>query len=441
MATSDYASPAQARLMRARAHGWRPKNPRKKLPSAAVAKEFVEAKDRKYSGGFAENRYADGGPVEMQMGGLLRRLLEENPEVATALRMAQRGERYDPGGTEPVQVGGLGAAIPGRTLGQVAPITTRVPTAAGPPVAPPPRRGRESPHRERLRAHKSRIADILRGEPRRVKGPKAPSGPIKEMQRGGFLGNLRLMQHPGMGGLAQMMARKTRGAPRQVPIKDRAITQGPATGVGPIPGQSLAHLRGRGVRMEPGPIRAGGPGGPLPGGGFVGPRMPDPFGGMSPEQRRQSMLEARRRGTVYDPSVDPHAGAPMRRGAPPRGGGMLGRMFGQYGRHRGAGGPRRGGIFGGLAQAMMARQGMRPGGIPRRGGQPPPVGPRGGPQFPPNLMGMYQRMRMQNRPRMGGVGGGNRVGQADQQGALARALQRGTGRPPMSRRYAFPGRR
>jgi hypothetical protein len=72
---------------------------------------------------------------------------------------------------------------------------------------------------------------------------------------------------------------------------------------------------------------------------------------------------------------------------------------------------------------------------------PPDLG--GGPQIPPNLRGYLQRARMMSRPRRGipgpaGAGGApNRVGQRDQQGALARALQRGTGRPPMSRRQGF----
>jgi len=72
LAKGGYASEAQARLMRARAHGWSPKKPRKKLPSRAVAEEFVEAKDRKYSGGFAENRYAKGGAVTANLEGQLR---------------------------------------------------------------------------------------------------------------------------------------------------------------------------------------------------------------------------------------------------------------------------------------------------------------------------------------------------------------------------------
>ena len=71
------------------------------------------------------------------------------------------------------------------------------------------------------------------------------------------------------------------------------------------------------------------------------------------------------------------------------------------------------------------------------------AGPAGGPRVPPNFRGYLNRARMMNRPRRGfpgpaGAGGApNRVGQSDQQGGLARALQRGTGRPPMSRRSGF----
>lgn len=80
---------------------------------------------------------------------------------------------------------------------------------------------------------------------------------------------------------------------------------------------------------------------------------------------------------------------------------------------------------------------------PGGGATTEPVGPMGGARVPPNLRGFLQRRMMENRPRRGipgpaGAGGApNRVGQSDQQGGLARALQRGTGRPPMSRRQGF----
>jgi hypothetical protein len=92
---------------------------------------------------------------------------------------------------------------------------------------------------------------------------------------------------------------------------------------------------------------------------------------------------------------------------------------------------------------------INPRGIPVPRGMPPDAagpGRPGGPMLPPNLRGHLQTSRMMNRPRRGvpgpaGAGGqANRVGMQDQQGGLARALQRGTGRRPMSRRSGFPGR-
>jgi hypothetical protein len=88
-----------------------------------------------------------------------------------------------------------------------------------------------------------------------------------------------------------------------------------------------------------------------------------------------------------------------------------------------------------------------PGGYGRPGGVPGTIGGYGGyqgdgggipggPRVPPNMRGYLQKQRMMNRPPSGPVGGGgNRIGMQDQQGAQARALQRGTGRPPMSRRF------
>ena len=84
----------------------------------------------------------------------------------------------------------------------------------------------------------------------------------------------------------------------------------------------------------------------------------------------------------------------------------------------GAGKPRPG-------PGMMPPEGEGGGGIP------------GGPRVPPNMRGYLQRQRMMNRPPANVGGGANRVGMADQQGALSRAMQRGTGRPPMSRRSGF----
>jgi len=59
----------------------------------------------------------------------------------------------------------------------------------------------------------------------------------------------------------------------------------------------------------------------------------------------------------------------------------------------------------------------------------------GGPRVPPNMRGYMQKQRMMNRPPANVGGGANRVGMQDQQGALSRAMQRGTGRAPPSRRF------
>lgn len=122
-----------------------------------------------------------------------------------------------------------------------------------------------------------------------------------------------------------------------------------------------------------------------------------------------------------------------------------------YTRHIGATGP-----SGGLQQVtggpspmramppVKQPPGMRIAPPPGKEMMRPPSGlPMGGARVPPNMRGYLQHMRMMNRPRRaipgpaGAGGAGNRVGQSDQQGGLARALQRGTGRPPMSRRQGF----
>ena len=88
-------------------------------------------------------------------------------------------------------------------------------------------------------------------------------------------------------------------------------------------------------------------------------------------------------------------------------------------------------------QRMMGGSGL---GAPMQGGLERAVSPEdtmmsGGQAM--GLRGMLQKRQM-NQP---GGPGQNRVGTGDQQGGLARALQTSTGRPPISRRMAFPGTR
>jgi hypothetical protein len=191
-------------------------------------------------------------------------------------------------------------------------------------------------------------------------------------------------------------------------------------------------------------------GGMMPRGGGVPPRM-------KPQMDPRAMPPNMAPPPGKDPRMIPPSVAGGGRGdpraMPPQGGG-------------GRGGIRE------MMQQMQQRQGgmrgdprsMPPqpwrGAPPPRMRPPPGVDPRGGPgvvpgggggvpggpMIPPNLRGHMQRSRMMNRARRGvpgpaGAGGApNRVGMQDQQGGLARALQKGTGRPPMSRRSGFPGR-
>ena len=199
-------------------------------------------------------------------------------------------------------------------------------------------------------------------------------------------------------------------------------------------------------------------------------------GGMMANIRR--MIEAQQRGAAPGRSAPPRSGglaamAQQQRQALPQGGGFANQMrrnLAQQTARQRAGGaqPQAQGFMGRVRQMADAQrqraaltggrgltgpwQGspetnpMRPGRRPR-----PPWMPRindpsegggipGGPRVPPNMRGFLQKQRMMNRPPPNVGGGVNRVGQQDQQGAQARAMQRGTGRRPMSRRGGFPGR-
>ncbi len=116
---------------------------------------------------------------------------------------------------------------------------------------------------------------------------------------------------------------------------------------------------------------------------------------------------------------------------------------------------------GGLAQAVPQHAILPPQQIPPRQQGPPrraggfPGGGRGIPPevlqgIPPQVLRMMIAKQLATRGGVqpGGPGGmvpGRqfipRIGGGDQQGALARAVQTRTGRPPISRRMPFPGRR
>jgi len=268
---------------------------------------------------------------------------------------------------------------------------------------------------------------------------QAYGGYVQNYQAGGLAQANHLFRRPPMGGVPRQVPGTMKPRMGGVPprLDPRAMPPQPYGG-GATTGQSSlpAHLRN--IQGQVGDMQqALGPGRPAP-------RMVPP--------------------TVRNlpPRGMPWRGAPPPRAMPPGGRLMPGQMPG-------------GGLPRGL-QSKLRRWGMQPVGQPGNLRRPPQTpmntpmmrrnvvrptpgvdprggpgvppsdgrgGPRGGPPIPPNLRGYLQQSRMMNRPRRGvpgpaGAGGApNRVGQSDQQGGLARALQRGTGRPPMSRRSGF----
>lgn len=183
--------------------------------------------------------------------------------------------------------------------------------------------------------------------------------------------------------MARQMAQgrgRGRSPQRQMMQQRMAQQRGGQGRVGPMRGPQRMQMPGRGM------ARPGGPGG-MPGGrGQI-------FGG-------GRGIQAQRRddpSTHLPPGMGPGSGGPMAPGGRPL-------DMSQIGRGRG------------------------PGATPDDARMP------GGRAMP--LRGFQQKQAMQRRGNLGG----NRVGPADQQGGLARAMQKQTGRPPISRRSAFPGR-
>ena len=440
-------TPKQAKFMRAIAHGWTPDR-MKSPPSRAVAQEFVEA-DRKYSGGFAENRYWTGGLAAMD---------EVNSGIDETLNWLKGGpvNYYEEGGD----------------------------VRPGHPEGPNPFEGRNMPSNY-ARWERENHADAPPPPPSEVE-PEAPGfwetllsyakGPGQ--RSGEDLAELEAETGEAHGGRVRY---QTGGLAMAAPAGGIPPWIQP-TGAGPggmLPPEYMEpegyqfggmasrfggmRQRGgggqyRGVPPQRGGIQRGG-GRPGMFGSRWGARQPGPdphqgrtgpggMGGLAAMMRRATgrqtyqdvvdrgegginpMMESGERmygGPGGPPTVgiNPPPSGPFR---PPvgreviGGSGKLGDPY-QYGRSSG-GKPRPG-------PGMMPPRQVPP--SPPRGGEGIP----GGPMVPPNQRGYLQRQRMMNRPPANVGGGANRIGMQDQQGGLARALQRGTGRPPMSRRMAF----
>jgi hypothetical protein len=255
-------------------------------------------------------------------------------------------------------------------------------------AAYPEMAGKQSPQREQLRQHKARVASILSG--------------------GGGDGNVVAGGTPGFyteapqlieeepvemqgGGLAQAMGQQRgsmgrRGSPQMMQAMQRRTGRGGrGRGRQRQMMQQMAQRRGRG-------------------------RSPMGRGRGAQQQQVMQQMAQQRGGQGR---VGPMRG-PQRMQMPGRGMARPGPLGGMPGGGRGI-------------QAQEAER-MGPGSTPDDARMP------GGRAMP--LRGFQQKMAMQRRGNLGG----NRVGSADQQGGLARAMQKQTGRPPISRRSAFPGR-
>jgi hypothetical protein len=308
-------------------------------------------------------------------------------------------------------------------------------------VPPDPRAGRDTEYSAALRAHKARVAASLAVPP----GGFAGGGQVNYYEEGGAVRPDHAEgANPYPHGSARYNYWETRNhvdpppppppppPPEDVPWYKKIMDYG-------TPDRTAEELEEMG-EAHGGYIQNYQHGGLASATGFAGP----PRGGVPPQMRGAMP----RRGGI----------PPQMQGRPPMGGGMPWR--GAPPPRAQLGGPGGGGMLPGAGRGMPP---MPPGKGPRRMVPPSPprmtpgVDPRGGPgvlpsdgggmpggpMIPPNLRGHMQRQRMMNRPRRGipgpaGAGGPpNRVGMSDQQGGLARALQKGTGRPPMSRRSAF----
>ena len=460
--------------MRAIAHGWTPSR-MSSPPSRAVAQEFVNA-DRKYSGGFAENRYWTGGLAAMdeitaggkrgsldlfkwQEGGdvdyPLNQMMQdmqarEKKRIENTLGSArgghvnyyQKGGAVRPGHAEDVGERGPNPHDPVKEPAAYKYWETRFHKDP-----PPPKVAEEEPEDVpwymKLAGYGSE------------KSAEEVDIAVTEAEKGEAYGGR--VNYPA-GGLA--IAAPAGGVPPWI----SPTGSGPGYMDEPPPGYQFGGIAaryarppaaapatdmGRGNVIDPntGVVAGGMPGGP--GGGGIMDRLGMAGGRFGAEMRRargmQTYQDVVNRG---EGGINPRlpGGGRMYGGdggggvAPGNAGTLGGPGYGEY--PLGSAGPRMDPSDPSYRAAPPAGGGFQFG-KPRPGpGMMPPGGEGGGipggPRVPPNMRGYLQKQRMQNRPPRGPVGGGgNRVGMADQQGALSRAMQRGTGRPPMSRRMGF----
>ena len=458
-------TPKQARFMRAIAHGWKPsrmKNP----PSQAVAREFMKADQRKgmWEGGLAPMsdiiqrgmapglRFQEGGPVSWKD-------IPGDSSLAKMLWIAQMREQgwtSDKTAGEGVDIKSLIWYPPQATIlgdsgipGQDAMVGTSIDTSEGalnpdgtpyystgrrgrrggrgggrrrPPVGQPPPGGDPG----------DRIIPPGRLPPGGGLVPPTATPYTPPDRRAGRDTDYSraLLEHRAR--LEQILGSAEGGAVSRYQEGGEVKRPGHAEGPNPYPeGSARWKVWERKHHVDPAPPPQAKAEEEEDTGWFSGLFKSEEDRRTRTERELEEMEQAR--GGPVGFQLGGYARAPMGR-VPPMG--ALQQVTGGPGRPA-------------MRPPMMTRRmPMKPAGYDPRGGPiPPPPGKepfvRGGPQVPPNMRGYLQRAMMMNRPRRGipgpaGAGGApNRVGQSDQQGGLARALQRGTGRPPMSRRQGF----
>ncbi len=506
-------SPAQAKLMRAAAHGW--KKPGGGGPSPSVAREFVAADQAvgMYEGGLAPMHdivqrgfapglnFQEGGNVSWkklvkQYGGGVKgvfgamRAVEDGkyfknedgtyyaaqptilqaqepvePTFSAGPNRGPRGGRRGGGGRGGRGGGGRGGGGGGGGGGEDETPPRIIPPLV-PPVdfTPPDRRaGRDTEYSAALRAHKERLAATLQVPP----GGYAEGGAVRPAHAEGpnpyphNSARYKLWERKNhvdpppppppppppeeLSWLERIMGKES---DRQSRTEEELEEMEQAYG-GYVDGYANGGLASAAGGRQP--WRGAPPPRAMPGGGRGMPRRGMPPQGMPPGGRGMPRRGPMRGGPPMDPRSMPPQGMPP--------GGLQQMMQQQQGRFSRAGGrdprampPQGMGFPPGKGPRRMVPPSpprMTPGVDPRGGPGVVPgggAGPVGGPRIPSNLRGQMQMRSMMNRPRRGvpgpaGAGGQpNRVGMQDQQGGLARALQKGTGRPPMSRRSGFPGR-